>query len=530
MNIFSVRFLIFLIISLCLYYTAARRKQWVLILAANLVFYGFSGLGNLIFIAATTFSTWLGARLMESFEGKSKAERKAAESKEDKQRIKKLWLLRKRLVLAAVLVLNFGILGVLKYTGDILSLLGLGGPDGGLSASGGASALILPLGISFYTFQSTGYLIDIYGAKYEAEKSLPRYAAFVSFFPQLIQGPINRFDELKTTLFTTHRLSTGVVRHALSRFAFGALKKFAVADLLSGSVSAILDSTDTSLHGMTVAAGILMYGIQQYTDFSGGIDMVLAVAELFGIKMRENFRQPYFSISIGDFWRRWHISLGAWMRDYVFYPFALTKPMQRLGKHGKSEFGKHFFKVLPACIANILVFFLVGLWHGAQLHYILWGLYNGILIALSDVLSPVFTRFIGFLKINSQSAGMYIFRVIRTFALVHIGWYFDRIYDFEMMKVFLKNTVFNFDPAASIPELHALVSGKLTKWTVPIIVISYAITALVSIFKEKEMDVYKMLYNRGVVFRWVLYLMIFHLIQLALIYGTATESFMYAFF
>ena len=125
---------------------------------------------------------------------------------------------------------------------------------------------------------------------------------------------------------------------------------------------------------------------------------------------------------------------------------------------------------------------------------------------------------------------MYIFRVIRTFALVHIGWYFDRIYDFEMMKVFLKNTVLNFDPAASIPELHALVSGKLTKWTVPIIVISYAITALVSVFKEKEMDVYKMLYNRGVVFRWVLYLMIFHLIQLALIYGTATESFMYAFF
>ncbi|MBO6138147.1 MAG: hypothetical protein J6O71_05990, partial [Lachnospiraceae bacterium] len=113
---------------------------------------------------------------------------------------------------------------------------------------------------------------------------------------------------------------------------------------------------------------------------------------------------------------------------------------------------------------------------------------------------------------------------------VHIGWYFDRIYDFEMMKVFLKNTVFHFDPAASIPELHALVSGNLTKWTVPIIAISYAITALVSVFKEKEMDIYKMLYNRTVVFRWVLYLIIFHLIQLALIYGTATESFMYAFF
>ena len=321
-----------------------------------------------------------------------------------------------------------------------------------------------------------------------------------------------------------------MARHALIRFAFGALKKYAIADLLSGSVSAILDSSDTSLHGMTIAAGILMYGIQQYTDFSGGIDMVMAVAELFGIKMKENFRQPYFSTSIGDFWRRWHISLGAWMRDYVFYPFALTKTMQKLGKNGKGEFGKHLFKVLPACLANILVFFLVGLWHGAEVHYILWGLYNGILIALSDMLAPVFTRFIGFLRINAGSAGMYIFRVIRTFALVHIGWYFDRIYDTGMMKAFLKNTVFHFDPVVSVGELHALLSGRLTKWTVPIIAVSCAITVLVSVFKEKEMDVYKMLYNKGVVFRWVLYLLVFHLIQLALIYGTATESFMYAFF
>ena len=530
MNIFTVRFLIFLIITLFLYYTAARRKQWLLILAANLVFYAFSGYVNLIFIVITTVSTWSGARFMEVFESRSRAARNAAETKDEKQKIKKLWIFRKRVLLAAVLVLNFGILGTLKYTGNILAALGLNGPDGALSALGNASSLILPLGISFYTFQSTGYLIDIYGAKYEAEKSLPRYAAFVSFFPQLIQGPINRYDEMKSSLFATHRFSAGVARHAFIRFAFGALKKFAVADLLSGSVSAILDSADTSLHGMTIAAGILMYGIQQYTDFSGGIDMVIAVAELFGIRMKENFRQPYFSISIGDFWRRWHISLGAWMRDYVFYPFALTKPMQKLGKLGKGEFGKHLFKVLPACLANILVFFLVGLWHGAELHYILWGLYNSILIALSDVLSPVFTRFIAFLKINAESVGMYIFRVIRTFALVHIGWYFDRIYDFGVMKAFFKNTVFQFDPLTSASELHALLSGKLTKWTVPIIVISYTITALVSVFKEKDMDVYKMLYNRSMVFRWVFYLLIFHLIQLALIYGTATESFMYAFF
>ncbi|MBO5552062.1 MAG: hypothetical protein J5966_08885, partial [Lachnospiraceae bacterium] len=137
---------------------------------------------------------------------------------------------------------------------------------------------------------------------------------------------------------------------------------------------------------------------------------------------------------------------------------------------------------------------------------------------------------IAFLRIEGKARGLYIFRVIRTFALVHIGWYFDRITDPKMIGIFLKNTVFNFDPVASLSELHALTSGMLTKWTVPIIMISYAITAFVSILKEKDMDVYKMLYNRSIVFRWLFYLLIFHLIQLALIYGTATESFMYAFF
>ena len=163
---------------------------------------------------------------------------------------------------------------------------------------------------------------------------------------------------MKDSLYTTHRLNMGMVRRSLIRFGYGAMKKFAVADMLAGSVSAILDSNDASLHGMTIAVGILMYGAQQYTDFSGGIDMVIAVADLFGIRMRENFRQPYFSVSIGDFWRRWHISLGTWMRDYVFYPFALLKPMQRLGRKGKSGFGRHFFKYFSIFVLIIWIFMI----------------------------------------------------------------------------------------------------------------------------------------------------------------------------
>ncbi len=527
MNVFSVKFLLLLIAALGLYYTVARRKQWILLLAFNFVFYAFSGLRGLIFITSTIVTTWLGARFMERLEDESKLRRKEAGSREEKQAVKKIYLGKKRLVLIVVLLINFGILAVLKYTAGIMALLGISAAKGG---SFDASSLILPLGISFYTFQSTGYLIDVYGAKYKSEDNILKYATFISFFPQLIQGPINRYDEMKSSLFTTHRLNSGMVRRSLIRFAFGAMKKYAIADLLSGSVAAILDSTDTSLSGLTIVVGILMYGIQQYADFSGGIDMVIAVAELFGVKMKENFRQPYFSISIGDFWRRWHISLGAWMRDYVFYPFALTKPMQRLGKRTESRFGKHLGKVLPACIANILVFFLVGLWHGAELHYILWGLYNGILIALGDIFEPGFARICVALRINTASFGLRLWRVIRTFALVHIGWYFDRITDVKMIWIYLKNTLFNFITAGSASEIYALTSQSLTKWTVPITAVSCGLVFTVSILKEKNTDIYKMLYNSNIAFRWALCLLLFLLIQFALIYGTAAEGFMYAFF
>ena len=137
--------------------------------------------------------------------------------------------------------------------------------------------------------------------------------------------------------------------------------------------------------GSVVVFGILLYSAQQYGDFSGGIDMVEAASSLFGVGMAENFRRPYFSVSLADFWRRWHITLGTWMRDYVFFPFALTKPMQRLGKWASERLGEHLGRTLPACVANILVFLIVGLWHGAEPHYVAWGLYNGVVIALADL-------------------------------------------------------------------------------------------------------------------------------------------------
>lgn len=172
--------------------------------------------------------------------------------------------------------------------------------------------------------------------------------------------------------------------------------------------------------------------------------MVLGVAELFDIKMMQNFKQPYFSTSLANFWQRWHISLGAWMRDYVFYPLALTKFFQKISKFFSVHAGKHVGRVIGACIANIVVFVLVGIWHGPELHFLIWGLYNGIIIALSDLCSPIFKNLTRILKINENSKGFYIFRIIRTFIIVNIGWYFDRITDVRKSFIYLKNTFLNF--------------------------------------------------------------------------------------
>ncbi|MCR4989594.1 MAG: MBOAT family protein, partial [Lachnospiraceae bacterium] len=376
MDLFSIGFVSFIAVFLILYYVLPKRFQPVILLFANILFYLVAGKWNLIFIMVTALTVWAGALKIGSFSDEYKKKRKDAGSdKEEKKRLKEKYLRKKRIVLALVLLINFGILAYMKY------FRVLAGFKGGL---------LLPLGISFYTFQAAGYLIDVYGGKYDPEKRFPDFLLFVSFFPQLIQGPINRFDALKEQFKKDHVLTSEKVKNAVFLILYGLMKKYAVANMLSDSIEAVLGGDTASMPGSLIVFSILMYSAEQYADFSGGIDIVLGVAKLFDIEMMPNFRQPYFSTSLEDFWRRWHISLGAWMRDYVFYPFALLKFNQKAGKWSSEHINKHFGRVLPAAISNIVVFFLVGIWHGAYLHYVLWGLYNGLIIALADMLSPVF--------------------------------------------------------------------------------------------------------------------------------------------
>ena len=529
MQLYSAQFVAFLGVALVAYFALGHIRpkiQWTVLLVASMVFYFATGWQNLFFILLTAGSTWVLGLVFSKLEAQSKAARDAIKDRKEKKAIKARFNRKKWYALLAGLVLNFGVLSYIKYWNALLEAVGYG--DSFL-----ASSLLLPLGLSFYTFQSVGYLIDAYNGKYPPESNFAKYLLFVSFFPQLIQGPINRFDALAGQLYENHSIEMDRTRRALILIGFGIMKKYAIANLLAQTVGGCLDGITGSTPGSIIVFGILMYSAQQYADFSGGIDMVRGVAMLFGVKMAENFRQPYFSISLGDFWRRWHITLGAWMRDYVFYPFALTKPMQSLGKWAsstiKSDLGKHLGRTLPASIANILVFFLVGLWHGAEAHFIWWGLYNGFVIAAADLLAPLFAKMIKAFKVNVESAGWHVFRIVRTFIVVNIGWYFDRILDFGDCMQGFYNTLFNFAPGQFMTAFHDL-GIRDVKYCLALAAIGCLVVFVVSVLRERGVDVEGAILKQNWIVRFGIYAFVVLLTLGAFMFAPVDGGFMYANF
>ena len=515
MNFLSYTFLFFLIASLVLYYIVPKKFQWIILLAANTVFYAFSGIGNFIFILASAAVTFFCAKKVFSLNQNLKL-KKAVLNKESFKAEKHSVQGKKRLILCLMLFIDVGILVYLKY----------------INFLGHFHKIFLPLGISYYTLQTIAYFMDVYNSKYEPESNFLKYFMFISFFPQLVMGPINRFNQLGTQMKEEHKFDFENIKHGTMLVLYGAMKKYIIADLLVGRISSILDPDFKNLPGCLALFGVLMYAVYQYADFSGGIHMVLGFAKMFGLDMAPNFRQPYFSTSLSNFWQRWHISLGAWMRDYIFYPFALTKGMQNLSKWCNSKLGKHFAKSIPACIANILVFILVGVWHGPELHFFVWGLFNGLVIAFSDLLSPFFNKINKFLKINVKSRAMHVFRIIRTFIIVNIGWYFDRIVDVPKSFRYLKNTFFDFGRIGEVFSRDYLVEifGHITdlQSQIVLVFIGCVITFIVSFLQENNVDVYKAIQKKNIAFRWACYYIPLILIIISFSFSAGDAGFMYA--
>ncbi|MDD4421775.1 MAG: MBOAT family protein [Eubacteriales bacterium] len=419
MQFTSYSFLLFLLVLFAVYYLIPKRFQWMLLLVASYVFYSFVGIKYGIYMLATTVSTFFTGRKLNSLSSKQAeylASNKDALSKEEikeyRQRIKSI---RKRWILLCLLF-SFGILAVLKYTdfgiSNINSVAKIFNPEWSLPVKN----FIIPLGISFYTFQSAGYLIDIYREKYKYESNFLKFALFISYFPQLVQGPISRFDDLKKTLFEEHSLDRENISFGFQRILWGYFKKLVIADRLYVAVKTIIGDTQ-EFTGVFVLLGMLFYAIELYADFSGGIDITLGISQALGIRQAENFNRPFFSKSIAEYWRRWHITLGTWFKDYMYYPVSLSKPVTRLSKFCKDKFGKPVGKRVPVYVSTLLIWFTTGLWHGASWNFVVWGLLNAVVIVVSHELSPLYERFHGRYHI-SHTFIFRLFQVVRTFWLM----------------------------------------------------------------------------------------------------------------
>lgn len=422
----SYEFIGFIIGLFLLYYLVPKRLQWSLLLLAGYVFYFAAGPEYLVYILVTTASTWLTACIMGRNQEKQALylkEHKAELSREEKKaykdgrhRVQFRWLV-------VCLLLNIGILAVVKYANFFISnvngILDAVGQTGRLSFV----TLALPLGISFYTFQAMGYLIDVYRGTVPAEKNFFKFALFVSFFPQLIQGPISRFGDLSETLYTQHRFEPKNVSYGLQRMLWGYFKKMVIADRILAGVSCIIGEPDT-YYGAYAFAGMLFYTIELYADFTGGIDITIGIAQVLGIRVQENFNRPYFSKSLKEYWRRWHISMCTWFKDYIFYPVSVCKPMQKFSKFSRKHLGENVGKKLPVYVSSFVVWFATGIWHGASWNFIVWGLANWLVLMLSEELEPLYARFHSRFSIGRRRIYK-LFMVARTFLLICVLNLFD---------------------------------------------------------------------------------------------------------
>lgn len=382
----SIEFLIFFPIVLLLYFVLPRVMKWPMLLVASYYFYMCYSPSLVVLILGTTLVSWISSRLMERTE--SRAARRA--------------------LLTLTLVVSLGVLFFYKYfdflSASFSSVMGLFG----FSSEPFLLKLALPVGISFYTFQTASYVVDVYRSEIKAEKHLGYFALFVTFFPQLVAGPIERPDALLPQFKTRRSLRELDYIGAFRFMLVGFFKKIAVADAIGIVVNATYNNVEGA-NGLAALISTLLFSAQIYCDFSGYSDIAVGCAKLFGVNLTENFKTPYAARSIKEFWNRWHISLSSWLRDYIYFPIGGSRVRT----------ARWIFNIT-------LVFFVSGLWHGASYNFIIWGLMH----AFYQIVGKFTLRYRdGFWKrLGVSVEGKLVSRLrnLGTVALVTLSWVFFR--------------------------------------------------------------------------------------------------------
>lgn len=495
----SLFFLIFTAAALLVYYAVPYKVQpWVLT-AASILFYLSAGAKYLPFIAVTLISTYLCGLFIGRIYEKSDILLSECSDSAQKKEIRNAAKKKAKRFLILSLVVSIALLAVCKYTAfsinnvnKLLHLVKL--PEITVFK------IILPLGISFYTFMAISYVLDIYWKRYKAEKNILIYSAFLLYFPHVVQGPIDRFNEFKDQIKNGVPISYKNLTHGAQLALWGFFKKLVIADRLGIFVNKIFDEPDR-FNGSALIVALAVYSIQIYADFSGCIDIVSGVSEAFGIKLRKNFNHPYFSRTMAEFWRRWHISLQEFFKDYVYFPVSASAFTKKVKKKLKAKGLKRLEELFTSCFPILIVWLITGIWHGAAWTFIIWGLFHAALLIGSQIFEPLFAKLTKLLRINTDNFGWHFLQMARTFTLCCIGRIFFRAAGIGtalgMIKKILTDT-----------SLSALVRYKasdfgLTVNDVRIMVISVIVLLIADILQEK-MPLRETLAKQNIIFRWII--------------------------
>ncbi|HIY62895.1 MAG TPA: MBOAT family protein [Candidatus Mediterraneibacter stercoripullorum] len=416
----------FVFLPLCLiaYQMVPQRHRWKVLLAFSWLFFFIISRKLLIYlIGATVITHYTGVRLelLHAHEEKEKEEAAGRKKKEIRLKYQK----RSRQVLSLGILMLLGVLIYLKYYNffihNIESIIDLSFLPFALHEKN----LLLPVGISFYTLQAVGYMADVYWGKIRAEESLGRTALFLSFFPQIMEGPICRYTDTADTLYAGRALTWENLSEGYIRIFWGFFKKLIIADRLSVIVGEIFGNY-MEYKGAVVAVGAVAYTVQLYMEFSGCMDMVIGSGQVFGIRLPENFRQPFCARSAAEFWRRWHISLGVWFKTYIFYPVSVSGIVKKWNSFGRKHAGKYLTRLVTSALALFPVWLCNGLWHGARWSYIFYGMYYFTLILAGMAVEPVRDRILALLHIHPDSFGWRTVQIAKTWLIIFTGELFFR--------------------------------------------------------------------------------------------------------
>ncbi len=488
MSYASIEFLLFVLVLVFIYYVFPKKYRYIVLLIGSLIFYYLFSGKYIIFILLSSVITYFSGKLIEKYNDKRK------------------------LILTLSILLNLSFLLVLKYNnffGDIFRVVGINIPY---------KKFILPIGISYYTLETISYLTDIYRKRMKAENNYLKVLLFLVYFPQIVEGPIANYSRLSKTLFNTEKFNYDNFVSSFVLIGWGFIKKLVIADRAGIFVSKVFEN---NYGGILLVIGVILYTLQIYADFSGCIDIVSGVSELFGVKLDENFKRPFFSKSIQEFWRRWHITLGTWLKEYVFYPVSLSKINMKLNLKLMKMKSKYLSKFIITAFPLFFVWFFNGMWHGASFKYVVYGLYYYVLMMIGILLEPILKKIISIFKVNTEVWSYKFFQAIRTILIVCFGMFLFRVDSFAQMGVMLHSKAST-----------ALFSLGLKKADFALLIVGIFIMLIVGVMQEFNINIREELQKQNLIFKWLVYYIIIFSIIIFGIYGKGYDaaSFIYGGF